>query len=237
MHVIISMNWQQFWQQQGEQSHPLEQVGRKGGQLVQEDEFLKTYAAYVAGKIDLNKNDVLLDVCCGNGVLTHYLAPYCKQIVGVDFSEQHIAYAKQHYEDNNLSFYCGNALELNGIAQLKRYSFTKSTLCFSFQYFESVPSGLLVLEQMINLLPAEGQIYLADVPDREKWFMYYDTPVKMLRLFKQMLLQKNDMGKFWSEEELAFIAKKCNATGTKIVQPATFPYAHYRMDYHIHKSE
>ncbi|MES2558979.1 MAG: class I SAM-dependent methyltransferase [Bacteroidota bacterium] len=229
------MNWQQFWQGQGKQSHPLEQVGRRGGQLTQEDTFLKNYATHIAGQISLNADDVLLDVCCGNGLLTQYFAPYCKEVVGVDFSEQHIAYAKQHFETDNLNFYCGNALELYRVAGLKEHTFTKATLCFSFQYFESVQLGLLALEQLCNLLPANGLIYLSDIPDREKWFIYYDTPVKMLRLLKQMLLQQNNMGKFWSEEELAIISQKCNATGTKITQPETFPYAHYRMDYLIRK--
>ena len=229
------MNWQQFWQQQSKQTQPLEQVGRKGGKVVQQEDFLKVYASYIAQKINLTSEDVLLDVCCGNGLLTHYFAPYCKQVVGVDFSEQHIQYAQSTYSGGNLSFYCGNALELHELKELETYTFTKSTLCFSFQYFESVELGLRVIEQLVQLLNSEGFIYLADIPDREKWFMYYDTPTKMLRLFKQMLLQQNDMGKFWSEEELNFIATKCNMKGFKMTQPNTFPYAHYRMDYLIHK--
>jgi hypothetical protein len=50
-----------------------------------------------------------------------------------------------------------------------------------------------------------------------------------------MLLQKNDMGKFWSIEELDFIAKKCHLNGLKVIQPEVFPYAHYRMDYLLQK--
>jgi ubiquinone/menaquinone biosynthesis C-methylase UbiE len=229
------MNWQQFWHRQSDESHPLEQVGRKGGLIHQEETFLIGYAAYIAEKMALTKDDVLLDVCCGNGLLTQYFAPYCKQVVGVDFSERHITYALQHFASTNLSFYNGNALALNAVSELKKYRFTQSTLCFSFQYFETVSSGLLVVEQIMNMLPDNGQLYLADVPNREKWFMYYDTPMKILRLMKQMLLQQNDMGKFWSVEELDFIAKKCKAEGVEITQPSSFPYAHYRTDYRMRK--
>jgi ubiquinone/menaquinone biosynthesis C-methylase UbiE len=34
---------------------------------------LKKYAAYVASQINLTKEDILLDVCCGNGLLTRFL--------------------------------------------------------------------------------------------------------------------------------------------------------------------
>ncbi|MES2779057.1 MAG: hypothetical protein V4651_04075, partial [Bacteroidota bacterium] len=72
-------------------------------------------------------------------------------------------------------------------------------------------------------------------PDSEKWFVYYNTPVKILRLLKQLVFQQNNMGKFWSKEELDFIVQKYNAFGEMVVQPDSFPYAHYRMDYLIRK--
>lgn len=164
-----------------------------------------------------------------------FFETYCKQVVGVHFSAQHIEYAQQNYATHNIHFYCGNALELNQHYELKKYAFTKSTLCFSSQYFESVSLGLLVVEQLKNILQSNGTIFLTDIPDREKWFAYYDSPLKIVRLLKQMLLQKNDMGKFWSIEELDFIAKKCLLNVLKVVQPEVFPYAHYRMDYLLQK--
>jgi hypothetical protein len=164
-----------------------------------------------------------------------FFETYCKQVVGVHFSAQHIEYAQQNYATNNIHFYCGNALELNQHYELKKYAFTKSTLCFSSQYFESVSLGLLVVEQLKNILQSNGTIFLTDIPDREKWFAYYDSPLKIVRLLKQMLLQKNDMGKFWSIEELDFLAKKCHLNGLKVIQPEVFPYAHYRMDYLLQK--
>jgi cyclopropane fatty-acyl-phospholipid synthase-like methyltransferase len=231
------MNWIAFWQQQGKHPQPLDQVGRLGGTFVQQDDFLKAYAVYIAELLQLNNEDVLLDVCCGNGLLTRHLAPYCKQVVGVDFSEKHISYARGHFASSNLVFYCGNALELSDMEELSSYTFTKSTLCFSFQYFESIEQGLNVLIQQCKLLPPKATILLTDIPDSDRWFRYYNTPLKMLRLFKQMVLQRNDMGKFWSERELGYICEKLNVKGFKLNQPSTFPYANYRMDYLIMKNQ
>ncbi len=227
------MNWKQFWQQQANAENPLLQVGRKGG-LVQQENFLEEYAAYIAGQLQLTPEDIVLDVCCGNGMLTHYLAKYCKAIVGIDFSQPHINYAQQYYASDTIGFKCMDALQLGAAVftdEIGKQGFTKSTLCFSFQYFESVQSGLQVVEGIFK--HTQQQLFLGDIPDRDKFLVYYNTPLKLARLVKQMLFGQNDMGKFWSEYELAFIAKQAGGIGKKTIQPWHFPYAHYRMDYTI----
>jgi hypothetical protein len=112
--------------------------------------------------------------------------------------------------------------------------FTKSTLCFSFQYFESVALGKQVVEGIFRQGPSV--LFLGDVPDRDRFFYYYKTPKDLARLFKHMLQQRNDMGKLWSVEELIAIATSLGKHGKKVVQPSSFPYAHYRMDFMISHS-
>lgn len=229
------MNWKEFWQEQGATGDPFQQVGRKGGQRAHEEKLLEEFAAYVAQQLQLTSSDILLDMCCGNGMLTQYLARHCKAVLGVDFSQTHIDYANAHKTAPNAWFMCGNALDaatLNTSA-FPQFSggFTKASLCFSFQYFETVEQGKMVVENIFTKLGAEGKLLLADVPDRERWFVYYNSIRKILRLMKQMLQQRNDMGKFWSEEELGFIARLLSLKGQKLQQPSYFPYAHYRMDY------
>jgi ubiquinone/menaquinone biosynthesis C-methylase UbiE len=226
------MNWKTFWQQQGSQSDPLLQVGRQGGTLDGQYEWLEEYAAYIASQLQLTADDVLLDVCCGNGLLTHHLSKYCKAVLGVDFSESHIRYASEHFSNASVQFVCADALKL-GETDLEKgpfeQGFTKATLCFSFQYFESVQAGLQVVAGILK--HTKKELLLTDIPDRDKFMTYYNTPMKLLRLAKQMLLQQNDMGKFWGENELGFISGLVHKSGRKIIQPASFPYAYYRMDY------
>ncbi len=228
------MNWKSFWQQQGKQENPLLQVGRKGGLLKQEEEWLIEYAAYIAEQLGLTKDDIVLDVCCGNGLLTQYLAKHCKAILGIDFSESHIQFARQHYASPSVQFVCADALQLENFIRPEgvfEKGFTKSTLCFSFQYFESVQQGLRVVKGVFK--HTKGSLFLGDIPDRERFFAYYHSVAKLGRLLKQMLFQQNDMGKFWTSTELDFIAKTLHKQGQKRPQPVHFPYAYYRMDYLI----
>jgi ubiquinone/menaquinone biosynthesis C-methylase UbiE len=226
------MNWKQFWQQQGEQENPVLQVGRKGGVLVQEDKWFAEYAAYIAEQLGLTQDDIVLDVCCGNGLLTHHLSKHCKAILGVDFSESLVQVARQHYGSSTVQFVCADATHLEDTTfseGLFGQGFTKSTLCFSFQYFESVQLGLQVVKGVFK--HTKGSLFVGDIPDRDSFFVYYNSFAKLGRLVKQLLFQQNDMGKFWSSTELDFIAKAVHKKGEKRPQPVFFPYARYRMDY------
>ena len=60
----------------------LEQSARRGEQY----DFAKI-AEDIKNKVYFSKEDVVLDVCCGNAALTKFIANTCKEIHGVDFSE------------------------------------------------------------------------------------------------------------------------------------------------------
>lgn len=49
-------------------------------------------------------NDVILDIGCGSGNITNYLAAKSKQVTGVDANEEAILYAKQTFVKSGLSF-------------------------------------------------------------------------------------------------------------------------------------
>ncbi|MDZ4668450.1 MAG: class I SAM-dependent methyltransferase [bacterium] len=93
------MNWKLFWELKANSAAPALQVGRVVNGVQMNDALLAKIAARVAEELDLQPIDSLLDVCCGNGALTRALLPYCKEIVGIDFSEKLIQQA-QNYGDN-----------------------------------------------------------------------------------------------------------------------------------------
>lgn len=193
-------------------------------------------AAHISEKLRLTRESVLLDVCCGNGAFTTMLASHCKEVTGVDLSPKLIGHANAQKKDNE-QFFVADALRLNEWPLYTQYAgrFDAVTLCFSFQYFETVEKGLSVIEQMLPLLKSGGQILLTDVPDRARFFRHYHSLSRIAGLVIQMAKGNNVMGKFWSEEELAFICKQLNVRGEKLVQAKQYPYAHYRMDYLVTK--
>ena len=76
----------------------LEQSTRRGEQY----DFAQI-AEDIKNKVYFSKEDVVLDICCGNAALTKFIANTCKEIHGVDFSEALINSAKQIKEKENIS--------------------------------------------------------------------------------------------------------------------------------------
>jgi 2-polyprenyl-3-methyl-5-hydroxy-6-metoxy-1,4-benzoquinol methylase len=95
------MDWKQFWETKARSGGPALQVGRVIGGVVLDDAWMTKIAARIAIQLDLQQEDNLLDVCCGNGALSRALLPYCHHMVGVDFSENLIEQA-QSFEPNNI---------------------------------------------------------------------------------------------------------------------------------------
>ena len=57
----------------------------------------------------LVNNKVVLDIACGSGYGSELLANAgAQEVVGVDISEETIAYCKERYQKNNLNFICGS---------------------------------------------------------------------------------------------------------------------------------
>jgi ubiquinone/menaquinone biosynthesis C-methylase UbiE len=230
------MNWLNFWDKQAEQASTLEQVGRNGVTAERMYSLMQQQAAFMAQTMHLQPHHHLLDVCCGNGVFTQQLLPYCASVLAVDLSPKLIETAINQNK-TAVVFDVADALHLKTWPQYHQHQnyFDAITLCFSFQYFETVKQGGQVIENLLGLLKPGGQLLLTDVPDRAKFFAHYNTLSKIAGLVVQMAKGKNVMGKFWDENELQLICENLHVVGQKINQPNTFAYAHYRMDYLITK--
>lgn len=68
------------------------------------------YHDYFVRNID--DNDNVLDIGCGNGALDYDIAQKIKgHILGIDKDRNNIDYAKKHYKCSNLRFVCGDVLQ------------------------------------------------------------------------------------------------------------------------------
>ncbi len=224
------MNWKEFWNQKSLEGNAQKQVGRLKNGVVMPLQTLSLIADDIKQKIDLQANDSLLDVCCGNGLLSAELAKYCKQVVAVDFSELLINEAKIKHKDSNIVFKQTDALQLQLDEQ-----FDKIVLYFSFQYFDSYQKGFELIKNLSKHMKLGSIILIGDVPDLAKKDVYYNTFSKKLRLFKQNIFGQNDMGKFWSEAEMNLVCHALGLKGEFMQQKNDLPFSNYRFDYLIKK--
>jgi ubiquinone/menaquinone biosynthesis C-methylase UbiE len=224
------VNWQEFWNNRAKADDAWTQVGRIVKTPDKQDEAMQKIAEHIAELLQLQKTDNVMDVCCGNGLVTSFVSSYCSSVTGVDFSEELITQAKNNFP--NLYFYNADVLnqqQLQNGAQL----YDAIYLYFSFQYLESFDKGLQAIVNLLAMIKPGGKLLIGDIPDRARFFVYYHSSSRLWQLFKQFLLNRNDMGKFWSEEEMLLICQKLNVRGSYLKQPPHMPHAHYRFDFVI----
>lgn len=67
---------------------------------------LMNYHKFFTDNID--QNDTVLDVGCGNGFLTFDIAKKAKKVVGIDLNEENIRFAKEKFPAFNIKYLIGN---------------------------------------------------------------------------------------------------------------------------------
>ncbi|MDX1907240.1 MAG: class I SAM-dependent methyltransferase [Bacteroidia bacterium] len=222
------MNWQTYWAALAHDPDPQRQVARtRVGQPVDE-ETLGQIVACISERLALRPEDHLLDVCCGNGVLTRHLALICRETVGVDISPPHIRLARAQHTAPGLTYLTGDATRLGDVLDS---TFDKICLYFSFQYLDTYAKGLLAIQGMARLLKPGGRILLGDVPDSARLRVFFPRWQDRARYYLQVASGRSPMGKFWSADEIRRIAAACGLRVSVLSQPTHLPYASYRTDY------
>lgn len=69
------------------------------------------FAMKMIGNIYEPNKKTILDLGCSDGFGTYYAAEYAKAVLGVDFDEEAIGYAKENYKGNNIEFKLENFLD------------------------------------------------------------------------------------------------------------------------------
>lgn len=217
------MNWENYWNTTATNKDHLTQVGR-----INTDPFksIQQAAQHIEELLEISSGDKVLDVCCGNGMITAEIAHKVNDIMGVDFSQKLITQAIELHP--GIEFDQQDAMNL-----LLPEKFDKIYLAFSFQYFDSYEKGKAVINKLKQHARPGAKILLTDIPDQKRWGKFYNTIFKKLFYLKHQITGKYTMGKFWSEEELLRICNELGLEGKLFSQPSSMPYSYYRFDFLI----
>jgi len=98
----------------------------------------------------------VLDVACGVGYGSHYLAKTASEVTGVEIDPESVAYAKKHYALSNVKFFEMDATKL----AFKDASF--DVVC-SFETIEHIPNIDGYLAEIVRVMTPEG-LYIVSTP-------------------------------------------------------------------------
>lgn len=156
--------WKNFWNSMGTKKNIYAQINRDPIDVDREAEYIRK----IANTIGVKKNSVLLDLCCGNGLITQKISKRFKYVYGIDFSERLIKQAKRNASNlkiNNVSYILARADEIQSI--MKNDSVDFAYCLTSFHYFPSYKYALRTITSVLGCLKRGGSFLITDIPNKE----------------------------------------------------------------------
>jgi cyclopropane fatty-acyl-phospholipid synthase-like methyltransferase len=220
--------WTEFWRDHGRQaaaSDPHSQVLRTFNKKPISEEDWRFTLSEIEGKFPISEEDDLLDLCCGNGLLTATYAGRCASITAVDISPELLAVL--------------NAQALPGVttkcADMRDASFTSgafSKIMFyaAIQYLDHAETVSL-FRNFSNWLRPGGLVLIGDIPDSNRLWSFYNTPERRHTYFQNLLAERDVVGTWFDPKWVEQLAMDCGfSTYQHMAQDTRLLNAHYRFD-------
>lgn len=203
----------------------LKQVGKTvNGQEVSEEQ-VKLIIGAIKDNLKLTSSDAVIDLCCGNGVLTKKISTMVREVLGVDFSINLIQTARNSNRGNNINYVHAN------IQSLEKSFFQGRNKIYMYEGMQHLLPG--DLEDLLGKLQSASgitTIFLGGIPDREKLKVYYDTPEKFEYYLRCEKEGRPHMGYWWLKDEMTAIAADKGFLATHLSQAPSLYTSYYRFD-------
>src|SRR5262245_5428415 len=131
-------NWKKKWDRQPRKFAETDfarQVERTIGGNPYTQEQVQDVGDRIVAYMNLQPTDFLLDLCCGNGLLTARLAKHCAKVVGADFSLPLIQIARRYHQFANTEYHLMDARSLCQLAGMRIGRFNKFLMYGAVQHF------------------------------------------------------------------------------------------------------
>lgn len=187
---------------------------------------IETMVRDVVAALRLNVDDHLLDVCCGNGLITARCAAYCSAVTGVDFSEPLIQIAKRHFTRRNVEYIVADVRRLP--PTVTGAPFSKVCMYEAAQHFN--PSEINALLQVLRRSRPAAPLFVGSVPDRDRRWAFYDTPARRAEYWRRVQQGTEAIGYWWTTSEMDEVGERSGYAVTILRPSPGLHVAHYRFD-------
>ena len=226
---MTGRDWKVWWNQVPAQMLDFyHQVGRTvGGKANGEADLITTSEAIVSA-LRLSGREVVLDLCCGNGLLSKRIAGHCRRLIGVDYSSSLIDIARRLNGASNIDYIVSDVVSISsGVIGLAKVE--AAYLAFALQYFDATAAGEL-LKRLRAVAAPDFRLFIEGIPDQERIFDFYNTPERQQEYKKRKAEGTEHLGNWWSRSTLSELARSHGFDCTTIAQGTSRVCAHYRFD-------
>jgi 2-polyprenyl-3-methyl-5-hydroxy-6-metoxy-1,4-benzoquinol methylase len=197
------------------------------GQPVTQTKF-NALISDVRKALDISTDDFILDMCCGNGIITAQISKTCSAIIGIDFSETLIKIAEKYNKPENVSYFCMSVLDQN-VKRLVNKPFTKIYMYEALQHFEK-DDLQRILELILEISSSNAVIFIGSIPDKDKLWEFYDTDERREEYRRRKSQNQEAIGTWWNRK---YVEDVCLQNGLEcefLSQNKILHSARYRFD-------
>ena len=235
--IESTRDWRTFWARAVENAGTgdlFRQVGRTVVGEPEPKEQLEILLGVITEGLKLGQDDVLLDLCCGNGLVTARLSPLCRLIVAVDYSNELIQVAKMTNSASNIT-YMSRSVEDLLPGDLPPTGPTKICMNAGLQYFTG-PILHRLLVSLRRLACVDLELLFTAVPDAERLERFYNTPERRAEYERRSAGGNEAIGTWWDRTHLISIFQQEGYDARAVDQNPSLHTAHYRFDVWAHLS-
>jgi cyclopropane fatty-acyl-phospholipid synthase-like methyltransferase len=181
----------------------------------------------VVERLAIDRRDRVLDLCCGNGLITRRCAARCREIIGVDFSAPLIRTASAHFSAENIRY-----VEAD-VRRLPAWLFDEPpTKIYMYEGLQHLGTSDLegILASLRCSAARSAPILLASVPDRDRLWNFYDTPARREEYHRRVAEGTEAIGQWWSRADLMALTERCGYSVEFTALNPALHGAHYRFD-------
>jgi 2-polyprenyl-3-methyl-5-hydroxy-6-metoxy-1,4-benzoquinol methylase len=224
-------DWREHWREVAPKSSgSVDECMRQVGKTVMGEpvplEQVDMIVATITQNLQLVPVDVVLDLGCGNGILTAQIAGRVNQVAGIDVSESLIATARSVNPRDNCEYHVG---DLAGLGALPIDNVNKA---FSYEVFQhlSETDVQLLLQGLLEQFRSGLVFFVGSLPERSRLRAFYDTPERWAYYEKNVAAGTEQIGHWWEREELVELCDTLGLSCTPSDQTGSLYTSHYRFD-------
>lgn len=240
----MSKHWQSFWggyRNANAQSEDdlFVQVGKTIARRPIPRDMFASMVERIIDRLELGRDDHILDMCCGNGLISFELAQVAGHVTGVDFADHLIRAAMKFKSLPNISYRVGDVTLpivdlIGGAVQESRDAGDmpdKFLMNDALAYFDPQALGKIVDNICVARDGKPFRFLLTGIPNSTLKWNFYDTPERKLRHAESMRVgdDTNDgLGRWWDAAEIEAVCARRGVQVRLANQPDAI--SNYRMD-------